>query len=96
MTSLVETQAGVLSMATRGSAARGRAGHHSKGTGIEIGVQAGTPLFRDVDLEPDDTDPGDFDASALMIKHVAPTPAVLFYEPAPVVEYVGARTCRHI
>ena len=35
------------------------AGHHSyrKATGIEIGVQAGTTLFHEFDMESDDTDP---------------------------------------
>ena len=33
------------------------AGHrYRKAAGIEIGVQAGTPLFHDFDLESDDTD----------------------------------------
>ena len=35
------------------------AGHHSyrRATGIKIGVQAGTPLFHNFDMESDDTDP---------------------------------------
>ena len=50
------------------------AGHHSyrKVTGIEIGVQAGTPLFHDFDMESDNTDPDDPDALAQVTEYVAP------------------------
>ena len=58
----------------------------AKVTWIVIGVQAGTPLFHAFDLEPGDTDPGDFDAPAPVTENVAPTPPVSFDEPARVLD----------
>ena len=93
MTSFVETQAGGLSMAARGSAVRRRerrmrawwrheeasvrmatitADHsYRRAAGIEIGVQAGTPL-------------------APVTEHVAPAPAVDWDVPATVIEYMSS------
>ena len=66
------------------------AGHHSyrKAGGIEIGVQAGTILYHDFDLESDDTNLDDFDAPAPVTEYVAPAPAVTVDETTPVIEYV--------
>ena len=60
------------------------AGHHShrKAAGIEIGVQAGTPLF--------DSDPDDVDVLAPVTEYVAPAPAVVCDEPATVIEYMSS------
>ena len=68
------------------------AGHHSyrKAAGIEIGVQAGTPLFHNFDMESDDTDPDDLDVLAPVNEYVAPAPVVVCVAPASVFEYVSS------
>ena len=60
------------------------AGHHShrKAAGIEIGVQAGAPLF--------DSDPDDVDVLAPVTEYVAPAPAVVCDVPATVIEYMSS------
>ena len=60
------------------------ANHHSyrKTAGIEIGVQAGTPLFHNFDRESEDTDPDFLDVLAPVTEYVAPAPAVVCDEPA--------------
>ena len=70
------------------------AGHHScrKATGTEIGVQAGTHLFHDFDLESADTNLDVFDAPAPVTYHVAPaTPATVNANvaSAPVIGYIA-------
>ena len=66
------------------------AGHRScrKATGIEIGVQAGTPCFTNLTWS-GTTNPGDLDALAPVTEYVAPALAVVCDEPAPVFEYAA-------
>ena len=66
------------------------AGHHScrKATGIEIGVQAGTPLFHEFDMESDDTDPDDLDVPAPVTENVAPAPVDACDEQVSAIEYM--------
>ena len=63
---------------------------HRKAAGIETGVQAGTPLSHNFDMELDGTDPDDLDVLAPVTEYVASAPAVLCDEPAPVIEYVSS------
>ena len=73
------------------------AGHHSyrKAAGIETGVQAGTLLFHNVDMESDDTDPDDLDVLAPVTEYVSPGPVVEcdnYVAPASVIEYMSSAT----
>ena len=67
--------------------------HHSaykpKSTGIEIGVQAGTPLFHDFYMDSDDTNPDVFDTPAPVIEYMTTIPAVTFDETALVTKYMA-------
>ena len=64
------------------------AGHHSyrKPAGIEIGVQAGTPLFNNFDMESDDTYADDLNLLAPVTEYVIPAPAVPHVAQTPVIE----------
>ena len=71
------------------------AGHHSyrKAAEIEIGVQAGTLLFHNFDMESDDTDPDDLDVLAPVTEYVSPAPVVEcnnYVAQASVIEYMSA------
>ena len=115
----VETLAGGLSKAARGSAVWRRkrrmrswwrheqasvkmamitAGHHSyrKAAGIEIGVQAGTALVHNFDMESDDTDPDYLNLLAPVTEYVIPAPAVPHVAQAPVIENMMSTSHQHL
>ena len=102
VTSFVETQAGGLFMAARGSAVRRREGRvrswwrHEQASVRMAMITAGHHSHRkaagiEIGVQAGahlfDSDPNDVDVLAPVTEYVAPAPAIVCSEPAPVIEY---------
>ena len=67
--------------------------HCGPPAGIEIGAQAGTPLFHNFDMKSDDTNTNNLSMLTPITKYVSPAPVVVcdnYVAPAPVIEYMSS------